>query len=157
MSIMPNEHEDHIGVIVSCSNLYQLTSIVTSKSFETFIFYKPRFLSSIQYLFFFLSHTPPPEIYTLPLPDALPIWGGADTPGRAAAQLPRGDAARGADHRDPAHDRPPAAPADAGRRHPGQHRQLLAGGRDRAARSEEHTSELQSPCNLVCRLLLEKK
>src|SRR5256885_17041908 len=27
----------------------------------------------------------------------------------------------------------------------------------RAFRSEEHTSELQSPCNLVCRLLLEKK
>src|SRR2546426_6614752 len=27
----------------------------------------------------------------------------------------------------------------------------------RATRSEEHTSELQSPCNLVCRLLLEKK
>src|SRR5256885_8098568 len=27
----------------------------------------------------------------------------------------------------------------------------------RLARSEEHTSELQSPCNLVCRLLLEKK
>src|SRR5256885_12499468 len=26
-----------------------------------------------------------------------------------------------------------------------------------AGRSEEHTSELQSPCNLVCRLLLEKK
>src|SRR5256885_11065233 len=29
--------------------------------------------------------------------------------------------------------------------------------RDRRHRSEEHTSELQSPCNLVCRLLLEKK
>src|SRR5256885_10758275 len=29
--------------------------------------------------------------------------------------------------------------------------------RTRAERSEEHTSELQSPCNLVCRLLLEKK
>src|SRR5256885_12466945 len=28
---------------------------------------------------------------------------------------------------------------------------------ERAWRSEEHTSELQSPCNLVCRLLLEKK
>src|SRR2546426_7124882 len=28
---------------------------------------------------------------------------------------------------------------------------------DVGARSEEHTSELQSPCNLVCRLLLEKK
>src|SRR5256885_5115928 len=30
-------------------------------------------------------------------------------------------------------------------------------GRPRRSRSEEHTSELQSPCNLVCRLLLEKK
>src|SRR5256885_4592047 len=28
---------------------------------------------------------------------------------------------------------------------------------DQYLRSEEHTSELQSPCNLVCRLLLEKK
>src|SRR2546426_9332627 len=28
---------------------------------------------------------------------------------------------------------------------------------DCVSRSEEHTSELQSPCNLVCRLLLEKK
>src|SRR5256885_5673947 len=27
----------------------------------------------------------------------------------------------------------------------------------KCSRSEEHTSELQSPCNLVCRLLLEKK
>src|SRR5256885_5636605 len=37
---------------------------------------------------------------------------------------------------------------------------VIAGARWRArlfARSEEHTSELQSPCNLVCRLLLEKK
>src|SRR2546426_5024987 len=30
-------------------------------------------------------------------------------------------------------------------------------GLEGAQRSEEHTSELQSPCNLVCRLLLEKK
>src|SRR2546426_6731465 len=30
-------------------------------------------------------------------------------------------------------------------------------GIDVLLRSEEHTSELQSPCNLVCRLLLEKK
>src|SRR5256885_12961096 len=29
--------------------------------------------------------------------------------------------------------------------------------REKEGRSEEHTSELQSPCNLVCRLLLEKK
>src|SRR5256885_13070844 len=33
---------------------------------------------------------------------------------------------------------------------------LVIGCRDEI-RSEEHTSELQSPCNLVCRLLLEKK
>src|SRR5256885_6754742 len=30
-------------------------------------------------------------------------------------------------------------------------------GSRQSRRSEEHTSELQSPCNLVCRLLLEKK
>src|SRR5205807_7715070 len=39
--------------------------------------------------------------------------------------------------------------------------QVAAGGGvhqcDHRRRSEEHTSELQSPCNLVCRLLLEKK
>src|SRR3989454_9202071 len=36
--------------------------------------------------------------------------------------------------------------------------ELLAASKlPRAGRSEEHTSELQSPCNLVCRLLLEKK
>src|SRR5256885_3546220 len=33
----------------------------------------------------------------------------------------------------------------------------VAGGGNDHGRSEEHTSELQSPCNLVCRLLLEKK
>src|SRR5260370_30129899 len=43
-----------------------------------------------------------------------------------------------ADHHHPRHDRPPAR----GTRHP---------------RSEEHTSELQSHLNLVCRLLLETK
>src|SRR2546426_8638112 len=37
---------------------------------------------------------------------------------------------------------------------PGAARARRAG---HATRSEEHTSELQSPCNLVCRLLLEKK
>src|SRR2546426_8214221 len=34
---------------------------------------------------------------------------------------------------------------------------LTLRGNGRQTRSEEHTSELQSPCNLVCRLLLEKK
>src|SRR2546426_1606696 len=51
-----------------------------------------------------------------------------------------------------------AAPA----RDPCPRRATRGGGRRRrraggAPRSEEHTSELQSPCNLVCRLLLEKK
>src|SRR5436189_3008945 len=36
-------------------------------------------------------------------------------------------------------------------------RWLLNAGKQRCARSEEHTSELQSPMYLVCRLLLEKK
>src|SRR5256885_11870695 len=52
---------------------------------------------------------------------------------------------------------------DGGRadRRPGRRRGDLARRHDlrrlAADRSEEHTSELQSPCNLVCRLLLEKK
>src|SRR5256885_11849490 len=37
------------------------------------------------------------------------------------------------------------------------HLVLFPGRICRGRRSEEHTSELQSPCNLVCRLLLEKK
>src|SRR5256885_6727153 len=40
------------------------------------------------------------------------------------------------------------------RSRPGSQRRLEYGDK---IRSEEHTSELQSPCNLVCRLLLEKK
>src|SRR5256885_17014418 len=36
-------------------------------------------------------------------------------------------------------------------------RERRASDRHLVCRSEEHTSELQSPCNLVCRLLLEKK
>src|SRR5256885_8550805 len=47
--------------------------------------------------------------------------------------------------RDQDHPRSPSASAQRDSRHLG------------GDRSEEHTSELQSPCNLVCRLLLEKK
>src|SRR5688500_19349147 len=42
-------------------------------------------------------------------------------------------------------------------RHGDRHPQRRVPGEDGRGRSEEHTSELQSPCNLVCRLLLEKK
>src|SRR2546426_6737039 len=45
---------------------------------------------------------------------------------------------------------PPSVEAVAGR---GRDQDRIA----REPRSEEHTSELQSPCNLVCRLLLKKK
>src|SRR5256885_6940624 len=66
--------------------------------------------------------------------------------------------------------RPTAAPALDEKCEQGQHLQRVETQKMRNAqitarrapvgdwqRSEEHTSELQSPCNLVCRLLLEKK
>src|SRR5688572_31449606 len=88
-------------------------------------------------LFFFFNDTATTEIYTLSLHDALPICGrnNVSTPAGEARSL-----------------------------HP--FRRLLEAGRGRSrgrarwrrlARSEEHTSELQSQSNLVCRLLLEKK
>src|SRR5256885_11448910 len=52
-------------------------------------------------------------------------------------------------------DPPLPARRSAGAVRGGCRRGALRGGA--ARRSEEHTSELQSPCNLVCRLLLEKK
>src|SRR5256885_13833265 len=42
-------------------------------------------------------------------------------------------------------------------RRPSENRRSHGTASRRRFRSEEHTSELQSPCNLVCRLLLEKK
>src|SRR5690349_24244974 len=89
---------------------------------------------------FFLTATPPAEIYTLSLHDALPIYDRQDRRDRylcAAA-----DRASVADGRRP--------PRLAGR---GADRQDHA----TCERSEEHTSELQSRRELVCRLLLEKK
>src|SRR5690606_41015259 len=86
---------------------------------------------------------------TLSLHDALPISGDGPHPRSADGQGGRGPSAerRGSDHflrllPHLGHDRRPLFGAD--------HE------RDRH-RSEEHTSELQSRENLVCRLLLEKK
>src|SRR5256885_6950897 len=78
--------------------------------------------------FFFFNDTATTEIYPLPLHDALPI--SANPFCRRASSMPLVDDSLG-------QKIPPAS------------RSL--------SRSEEHTSELQSPCNLVCRLLLEKK
>src|SRR2546428_9514068 len=81
-------------------------------------------------LCFFFNDTATTEIYTLSLHDALPI------------------------SRPPPHPAPPAGVAAAARR------RTPIGPRSRGfrnPRSEEHTSELQSRSDLVCRLLLEKK
>src|SRR2546430_6283977 len=90
---------------------------------------------------FFFNDTATTEIYTLSLHDALPIWYPG--PGLEGRSQP---AARRVGRRAAAWERLP------------EHR---GGGGTRptrsAARSEEHTSELQSQSNLVCRLLLEKK
>src|SRR5256885_17248410 len=82
-------------------------------------------------LFFFFNDTATTEIYTLSLHDALPISAGSRDRARSASR-----------------DRPR-------RRRDSVSRGCRACGT--RVRSEEHTSELQSPCNLVCRLLLEKK
>src|SRR2546422_1938177 len=116
--------------------------------------------SSFASLFFF-NDTATTEIYTLSLHDALPIshdpyqggeTGDGDGAGDTAAERLDGVCHRlhGARRRQ---DHPVAAPAPVGGR---GHR--LRGGEEHArARSEEHTSELQSRLHLVCRLLLEKK
>src|SRR2546426_6461027 len=78
-------------------------------------------------IFFFFNDTATTEIYTLSLHDALPIFLFI---GAGCAQPD---------------ERSAGGQSDAARPDP------------QFGRSEEHTSELQSPCNLVCRLLLEKK
>src|SRR5438270_10571485 len=77
---------------------------------------------------FYLTATAPTETYTLSLHDALPI----SAPARG--RCPRRAAPRFRDLRP-----------------------RRSSARARRTRSEEHTSELQSQSNLVCRLLLEKK
>src|SRR5207249_8373498 len=92
---------------------------------------------------FFLFNAPSPtEIYTLSLHDALPIY---HPPGRDRA-AGRG---RGYYH----HGRA----ADDTQRKLAPERLDLCGHPRSRPRSEEHTSELQSRFDLVCRLLLEKK
>src|SRR5947207_6337678 len=90
--------------------------------------------------FFFFNDPPTTEIYTLSLHDALPIWPTISisrqakfraTPNASALPTASFPAKR------PAYD--------------------SAGFFRDSQRSEEHTSELQSHSDLVCRLLLEKK
>src|SRR5699024_11396597 len=100
-----------------------------------------------------LSPTPPSPPYTssLSLHDALPIFRLPARRGPGCShRLPRGYAAPQR-HRRPPRWGPCDPPMGSG--------PVAAAGRQRAvaSRSEEHTSELQSRFDLVCRLLLEKK
>src|SRR2546430_4499296 len=97
--------------------------------------------------FFFFNDTATTEIYTLSLHDALPISVRMTvriTPTRAATRPQRNLPAA-----PPTKSRPSAVPM------PATVEPLAMSAKGR--RSEEHTSELQSQSNLVCRLLLEKK
>src|SRR2546430_5795616 len=91
----------------------------------------------------------PPETSPLPLPAALPISrhdraaGGEPAAPRARQQPQRGERVGDLEERQSLHRR--RALSRSPTRSP------------RWGRSEEHTSELQSQSNLVCRLLLEKK
>src|SRR5256885_6014385 len=85
-------------------------------------------------LFFFFNDTATTEIYTLSLHDALPI----STPMSNCRRVSHGPMVF------------PEIPNPV-------NRWKSSEVRPSRTRSEEHTSELQSPCNLVCRLLLEKK
>src|SRR5438477_12220878 len=87
----------------------------------------------------FFNDTPPPGIYTLSLHDALPICVRVIRGARPGPRQLRRRRLSPASCRlaRPPHRRGPES--------------------DDTTRSEEHTSELQSHVNLVCRLLLEKK
>src|SRR2546425_8864704 len=91
------------------------------------------------WMFFFFNDTATTEIYTLSLHDALPICD-------RGRRRPRGARAG----RDPRHSR-----QEPRHHEPDEHAEGY--GQRPEARSEEHTSELQSLAYLVCRLLLEKK
>src|SRR5256885_13873387 len=91
-------------------------------------------------LFFFFNDTATTEIYTLSLHDALPICA-----------LSVSDLAQALRQSEPRVSRHLKILCEAGLLVRLRHGQWVD------YRSEEHTSELQSPCNLVCRLLLEKK
>src|SRR2546425_7884035 len=96
----------------------------------------------LTFFFFFFNDTATTEIYTLSLHDALPILIGPLADDHVAALgswAGRGD------------------PRDAVTPLEGIKTRAGTGAEVRYARSEEHTSELQSLAYLVCRLLLEKK
>src|SRR5205814_9605270 len=103
-------------------------------------------LISLTILLFFFNVRAPTAIYTLSLHDALPISGNRSKIGRTVSLRKRAAWALSCRRRLP---KPPSAPQ--------VHRSFGKRRLQLSARSEEHTSELQSLRHLVCRLLLEKK
>src|SRR5262249_58718735 len=105
-------------------------------------------IDSIIYLplLFFLNHTATPNFYPLSLHDALPIYQRAFHGLRSIEVVAAASIAALAGHAN-SDNYLPIVVAALG----------LAVAVIAAVRSEEHTSELQSLTNLVCRLLLEKK
>src|SRR2546430_13234808 len=97
--------------------------------------------------FFFFNDTATTEIYTLSLHDALPISLHASAQALRSPQPAPMHRRVGRRRAPRARRRPPARRREAA--------SLVCPRGD--PRSEEHTSELQSQSNLVCRLLLEKK
>src|SRR5207248_7872721 len=95
----------------------------------------------------FFNAPAPPPIHPLSLHDALPI-SRATSSVACAWSVARFRSSPGS-----ASPRSPAARAAAG----GSSAIRIRWGASNGPRSEEHTSELQSPYDLVCRLLLEKK
>src|SRR5688572_31599369 len=103
-------------------------------------------------MIFTVNDPPTTEIYTLSLHDALPICPGRER----AAPRPGPPGPSTADLRTPRASRAAFRPRRTGRG-AAEVRLNPRPRTHRADRSEEHTSELQSQSNLVCRLLLEKK
>src|SRR5205807_9865090 len=102
---------------------------------------------SLRYLslsYFFLNAPATTQIYTLSLHDALPICLVRSSPSRLVSRCATGDPSISS----PSIYAPSSCKVVGAASH---------SPRRVNRRSEEHTSELQSPCNLVCRLLLEKK
>src|SRR5262249_61335422 len=95
--------------------------------------------------FFFVNDPATTEIYTLSLHDALPIFQGHARGDHLLVFLVEAPAVLGGE------------PGQLGGGAADQVFRLCAVSGQRGRRSEEHTSELQSLTNLVCRLLLEKK
>src|SRR5436189_1656786 len=94
------------------------------------------------HFFFFFNDTATTEIYTLSLHDALPISNEIIVKSFSAETQPIRIASENCDQKGPS-----SWPSC----------RLALTDAESSVRSEEHTSELQSPMYLVCRLLLEKK